>query len=338
MCCGSSIPPGLIFILAAQAIIVLAAALAIAQLPDETRYDLVTGVAMPLLGPRDSTNILQLIDGHYYFPPRLMPRKNIKQARAVTWGADDLVLAVYPRSGMHLLQLTSLLVLLRGELPSKTDLHTLLYTAEFDHAAYNARSLREPQTTWPTLPRLVCTHMPPTQRLPHHLQYTEGAARYVTVIRDPVDTMSSLRRIDQLLFGHMVSAQDHFISWHLDVRHTGWLEYALGWWALRNRSNVLLLRFEHMLQDSQAAVRRIANFSNKALSEVEIATVVRKMDKQWSLENVDPYHFRASTPLSPPGTDKASNSNFIVDSSELPPEYFDRFSSEQRTEIRRSYL
>ena len=100
--------------------------------------------------------------------------------------------------------------------------------------------MSEPRETSPTHPRVICTHMPPL-----HLNFDASAsagARFLTVIRDPVATMSSLRRMEQLLFGGMAGSLDSMLEWDLQTRETGWLEYALSWWAHREHKSVLILK------------------------------------------------------------------------------------------------
>ena len=80
---------------------------------------------------------------------------------------------------------------------------------------------------------------------PDHLNYPVSSAanaKFLTVICDPVSTLSSLRRMEQLLFGKMAVGLDKSVRFNLEERETGWLEYVLKWWALRENNNVLILK------------------------------------------------------------------------------------------------
>ena len=137
----------------------------------------------------------------------------------MVWGGDDLVVATFPKSGTHMLVLTSMLVLLKGEWVEETDLHSLIYSPEFSLDTV-ARDLDEPHEHFPTHPRLIATHMPPS-----HLHFdasSSAGARFMTVIRDPVATTKSLRRMEQLLFGGLAVPLDKFLEWNLETRETGW--------------------------------------------------------------------------------------------------------------------
>jgi hypothetical protein len=129
-----------------------------------------------------------------------------------------LLLATYPKSGTHFGELVSLLILFKGELPPKTDLHTLTYAPEFD-PSNKCRHLDEPSPTRPV--RLLISHMPQ-----HHVKYSE-TAKYLCIIRDPVNTLASQRRMDFLVLGPIVGQKYftliEFLKFHLYTRETGWL-------------------------------------------------------------------------------------------------------------------
>lgn len=261
-------------------------------------------------------------------PSFVNPPKQIAIARAHQWGTDDLVVATWPKSGTHFTLLTALLILNRGELPPKVDLHSLCYAPEF--ASDNgARPLDEPREQYPTLPRLVVTHMPQ-----HHISYSTSA-KYVSVIRDPVATVASARRMEQLMLGPILTPtlEDYLQQGHL-IAEGGWLDNVLRWWSVRDRPNVLILKYEEMVSRPREAVEHLAGYIGVALSEGEAERVVQKMSLKWSLENIDPYHFQVSTPFSPPDGKLATRSGFYVNASAMP-RWAARMSAAQRTELRR---
>ena len=73
-----------------------------------------------------------------------------------------------------------------------------------------------------------------------------------------------------------------------------------------------------MIQKPEAAAKDIAGFAGKHLNATSLASVVRKMGKDWAMEHVDPYHYRVVTRWAPPGAREASQSGFFVNSSKLP--------------------
>ena len=143
----------------------------------------------------------------------------------------------------------------------------------------------------------------------HHVRYS-SSARYVYTMRCPVAAMSSLRRMELLMFGPIMSPSlQSFVDAELS-RETGWLEHVLGWWSRRAAPNVLIISYEQMVARPLESVRQLSSHMQVSLSEEEEAAVVYKMSKKYAHEHVDPYLFQASTPFSPPG--RASKSGFIV--------------------------
>ena len=122
----------------------------------------------------------------------------------------------------------ALLVLYRGELPPKTDLHSLVVLPEFsrtDPASAVSRPLDDPPELHPTYPRVVTTHMPEK-----HVRYSP-LAKFVYVMRDPVAGIASGRRMELLLLGpYLTPTLDDFVKWAAAgcVRSGGWLDQVLG--------------------------------------------------------------------------------------------------------------
>ena len=52
-----------------------------------------------------------------------------------------------------------------------------------------------------------------------------------------------------------------------------WAEHAAGFWAMRERPNVLFMTYEEITADLPAAVRRLSDLMGVALSPEEITTI-----------------------------------------------------------------
>ena len=305
---------------------------ALALLPQDVRYYVICMLVRPIVGTGGILSAQQWVDGHPYGPSFANPSEAIARARSYTWGSDDLIIATHPKSGTHLTQLATLLVLYRGALPPKTDLHSLMVLPEFaSHgASARQRAYDEPTEQYATHPRVITTHMPVA-----HLHYSP-AAKYVYVMRDPVAGCASGRRMEQLLLGpYLTPPLDVFVAQAAKgaVRAGGWLDQILGWWSVRARRNLLLLRYEWMLAHPRAAAAKLARLAGVRLSRAQRATVVERMSLRWSLEHVDPYIGRAVTPLSPPEQPRVSASNFIVNASRMPA-WAQPFSPSHKAHIR----
>jgi hypothetical protein len=184
---------------------------------DEILYQIKCYLSLPfILMYGGITGGYQNIDGYYYYPKEMNPPELIKIAREKDWGTSDLLLATYPKSGTHFGMLTSLLVLYKGEFPSKADLHSLCYAPEFSVEGENCLSLGDPSPTQPV--GVYGSHMPQ-----HHVKYSE-TGKYLYIMRDSVATLASLRRMDQLMYGSIICPSlSEFVKFHLHTRETGWL-------------------------------------------------------------------------------------------------------------------
>lgn len=273
---------------------------------------------------------LQDIDGYRYYPSFICPRERIDLARNHEWQETDAFLSSYPKSGTHFCGLVMVLIAHKGQYPEKTDLHTLFHSVEFKNGAGGDNSLdyNEPSPFGLPLPRVLISHMPQ-----HHVKMND-VARFLYVMRDPVSTLASMRRMELLMFGPILCSKlDTFIEYNIKTRDTGWLDHVLGWWQVRDRSNLLLVTYEEMVTNPAEAVRKIANHMRVNLTDDEARLVVMKMDKQWALQNVDPYLFKAHTPFSPPDRDSTSKSGFIVNSDAIK----EKLTKEQERSIREEY-
>ena len=293
-------------------------------------YKLKCYLMFPIFSAMGGTTAgFQFIDRYYYYPAWINPRAAIDRARAHVWTEKEMLCCSYPKSGTHMIFLVAVLIGMRGEFPEKADLHTLGYSVEFE--GDNSRRMDEAVSDYPTDPRVCISHMPF-----HHINYTGSSpdGRFVYIMRDPVGALASLRRMQLLLFGPVLSQSlEEFIHHQLYVRETGWLEHVLGWWAAGGNANVLVITYEMLVQQPEAAVRNLARHMRVDLSDAELAKVVAKMDKKWALEHVDPYCFEAKTPFSPPERAGQSKSGFItnVDS------FAEKLSKQQEAEVRSEY-
>ena len=106
-----------------------------------------------------------------------------------------------------------------------------------------------------------------------HLAYDQvpAPARYIVSVRDPRDALVSAFRffegwffepgsIDIETFGRM-----RFVEGRTYYRHL------TSWWPQRHDDNVLLLAYEHMKDDHQGTMRRVAEFIGVGTEEQRIA-------------------------------------------------------------------
>lgn len=87
-------------------------------------------------------------------------------------------------------------------------------------------------------------------------------ARYIVVLRDPLDAMVSMYRFfEDWFFVAGTVSLEHFADYYLDrSEERDYWSHTASWWSVRDRADVLILSYEHMKQDLSATVRTVAAF------------------------------------------------------------------------------
>mgnify|MGYP000197201932 CR=1 FL=1 len=128
--------------------------------------------------------------------------------------------------------------------------------------------------------RAIKTHVPAA-----HVPIGD-AARYVVVVRDPKDVVvSGFHFVGGIIDGIWGSppALDDWVRRFVERRFPlgSWAEHTAGWWALRDRPNVLVLTFDELKVDLPTQVDRVAELMGVELSPDERALVVEKSTFAW---------------------------------------------------------
>lgn len=134
---------------------------------------------------------------------------------------------------------------------------------------------------WPTVtaakpPRLLKSHL----RAEYYTdQITRGQAKVVIVLRNPKDTLVSYYHFYQKmkdLGNYEGSWSDFFEIIKADQLIYGdWFDFTLGWWELRHRPNILVVKYEDMKKDLEGHVKLVAKFCERDLTDEQIATIVQ---------------------------------------------------------------
>ncbi|XP_062186482.1 cytosolic sulfotransferase 5-like [Phragmites australis] len=255
--------------------------------PKEEFGDLVSAL------PRRQQSILQLrLYQGFWLPAHWVPGTVVFQRRFAP-RPNDVVLASYPKCGITWLKALAFAAAARGTYPPASEEHPLRRLNPHDCIPFIDEIFTTGEETKLDMlpsPRLMNTHLPYTL-LPEPV--TAGGCKVVYICRDPKDMVVSLwhflRRAQPDL-----SFADTFESVCDGTVLVGpvW-DHVLSYWraSVTHQDRVLFLKYEDMLRDTGANVRRLAKFMGQPFSAAEegvgaVASIVElcSFDKMKGLE------------------------------------------------------
>ncbi|XP_053404524.1 sulfotransferase 1E1-like [Mercenaria mercenaria] len=123
-------------------------------------------------------------------------------------------------------------------------------------------------------PRMIKSHL-------HHfllpVQLQKGKGRIIYIGRNPKDIATSFFR--QLKWTGVLKESDNNFEKFVDafVSGTGpycpWPRHVLEFWERRNNKNVLFLKYEEVVRDKPKAIRQIAQFLGRTLTDDDVAKI-----------------------------------------------------------------
>jgi len=139
-------------------------------------------------------------------------------------------------------------------------------------------------------------------------------AKYVVSLRDPKDAfVSGYRFMEGWYFEKgAISFKEMFAERKkaLGKGRDHW-SHLRGWWGQRDNPDVLLLSFEHMVDDPELNARRVAEFCGIRLDDELLALTIEHTSRQFMLHHKDRFDDAMLRELSetkgglPPGSDSA---------------------------------
>jgi hypothetical protein len=150
-----------------------------------------------------------------------------------------------------------------------------------------------------------------------HLSYAAmpKGARYVVSLRDPRDAMVSMYRFMEGWFFEpgAVSIADFTRARGLTKPEdpNSYWSHLLSWWAERDNQSVLLLSYEYMIDQPEAALRRLAAFCDLSLDDDLLALTLERTSLAFMLQHKDRFDDAMMRKMSeercnlPPGSDSA---------------------------------
>ncbi|XP_060595160.1 sulfotransferase 4A1-like [Ruditapes philippinarum] len=212
----------------------------------------------------------------------------IEQIEVMDTREDDIWICTFPRSGTTLTQEIAFLVQTldfdRANTVQLDDRFPIIEVKDDRFPYYRGIKFVEEMRS----PRMIKCHLHHFM-LPEQLQ--KGKGRIIYVARNPKDIVTSFFRLMQ--WGDGLNETDG--TWDLFVDafvsgtgHNGsWSRHVLEFWQRRNDPNVLFLKYEDIVKDMPKAVRRIADFLKRQITDDDVARIcehchvdnMRKNDK-----------------------------------------------------------
>ncbi|XP_053373148.1 sulfotransferase 1A1-like [Mercenaria mercenaria] len=123
-------------------------------------------------------------------------------------------------------------------------------------------------------PRMIKSHLP-SFLLPEQLQ--NGKGKIIYIYRNPKDVATSYFRLlqwwDQI--GEDPNSFNEFVDNFVNgkVLFNSWSKHVLGYWDKRCDRNVLLLTYEEVVRDMPSAIRKIAEFLGRSLTNEDVTKI-----------------------------------------------------------------
>ncbi|XP_033984031.1 sulfotransferase family 2, cytosolic sulfotransferase 3 [Trematomus bernacchii] len=204
----------------------------------------------------------------------LLPREthsleSLEFAQEFKFRDDDIMAAVYPKSGTIWMQEILPLLLNGGDL---TPIHTI---PNWDRVPWLEEKRLALIADTLTAPRAMVTHFPFRLMPP---SFHASKAKVIYVMRNPKDILVSSYYFHQMAeFLDDPGTFDEFIEKFLDgnVMFGKWTDHVKGWRSAELGDRILFITYEEMCQDLPAALRQMSDFLGRNLSEVTIQKIAQ---------------------------------------------------------------
>ena len=138
-------------------------------------------------------------------------------------------------------------------------------------------------------------------------------AKYIVSLRDPKDAFVSGYRFREGWYFEpgTISDEDFFEERRRRGRGLDHWAHLVSWWGQRDNPDVLLLSYEHMVEDPELTIRRVAAFCNIPLDDELLAITLEHTSREFMLRYKDRFDDAMMRERSerlahlPPGSDSA---------------------------------
>lgn len=139
-------------------------------------------------------------------------------------------------------------------------------------------------------------------------------AKYIVSLRDPQDAfVSGYRFMEGWYFEPGAISYEELFERNKSGRGEGqdYWAHLVNWWTQRDNPDLLLLSFEHMVEDPEAMIRRVSRFCDIPLDNELLALTLERTSRPFMLEHKDRFDDALMREKSerlgglPPGSDSA---------------------------------
>ncbi len=126
-----------------------------------------------------------------------------------------------------------------------------------------------------------------------HLGFDEipKGAKYIVSLRDPRDALVSMYKFMEGWFmePNTIDMDTYAEGVFMLSERRGYWKHLVSWWEQRNNPDVLLLCYEHMLEQPEESIRRIAAFCEIPIDGDLLALVLERSSISYMLEHKDKF-------------------------------------------------
>lgn len=212
-----------------------------------------------------------------YVPSYFYTPESLKYWEEFTFRPDDIIIATYQKSGtIWALEIVPLIM--SGGDPSVVDtVPTWERSTAVGHRGASGLHLDK----WPS-PRIFATHfhysaMPPS--------FFQVKPKVINIMRNPKDVLISAFYYYGAVEYHADPGRlKDFLLKFLDghVSFNSWFDHVKSWLGVEDRTHILYLTFEEMVEDLQQGVQKMAEFLEKPLE----AEVIDKITERCLFKNM----------------------------------------------------
>jgi hypothetical protein len=203
---------------------------------------------------------------------------------------DDIFIVTYPKSGTTWLQMILYQLTTDGAM-NFAHIDDVSPSLE-EHLIPRGRRISDLRGT----PRVVKSHL-------HYHEIPRGPGRYIYCIRNGLDVAVSYHYHARKYLPGLGDSVSEFFGRFMagKVPFGSWFEHVAGWLRNRDRLNVLVVTYEELSADLEAAVKRIADFCGITIDPADMPRILercsfafmRQHDARFSF---DRWHPRPASP------------------------------------------